>query len=83
MKWLPPETAPKSETVLVLLSVPIDTNSVLGWCPESSVDVTVGWWNGYEWNGPWVDEGQADSFGHSPVCNVILHVKGWMPLPEA
>jgi len=83
LRWQGMESAPKDGKPVLLAIEPIDSYVLLGWRPERFVAMAIGWWSGSEWSSALMEEGTADSEGHSSPMAISINPTHWAPLPRA
>ena len=78
MDWQPIETAPNNGTrILLCLSEGIETCDVIGWQPDRTIRMVIGWADdnyrdGVEWRCDLGEEGSADTEGRFSTFNVLI-----------
>jgi hypothetical protein len=80
--WLPIESAPKDGTMILLAIEPVDEGYLLGWNPERLITQIIGWWGYSEWTSHLMEEGTADTEGHSSAYQIKIKPTHWQPLPD-
>ena len=87
--WQPIATAPLGPApVLLFLPKPLSGNDVVGWASFDSLQVVIGWrsdpgFGGSGWDSCFLEDGCADTEGHSTPTAVEVRPSHWMPLPAA
>lgn len=81
MEWRDIASAPKDGTPILLYIEPVDEGYLLGWNPARLITQVIGWWEYWGWTSHLMEEGTADTEGHSSPYQITIRPLFWMPLP--
>lgn len=83
MVWQDMAQAPMNGLMVKLkLSDPLETDRLLGWVPPQVIHWVLGWWDGSGWVCCFMDEGMADTEGHSSSYYMPVRPDGWAPMEK-